>query len=120
MIRALARLVLSLGVIGVPWTIACGYGMPVTYNKKGMVVDKDTHVGIGGILVTCARAGKTPIGSNTDADGSVTVVYYDEAGCDSLDASDVDGDAGGGRYAPASIPFENGTAPFSILMSRVK
>jgi hypothetical protein len=119
-IRALARLVLSLGIIGVPWTIACAYGMPVSYSKKGMVVDQETHVGIAGILVTCTRAGETPTGSNTDKDGSVTVTYYDEAGCDSLDASDVDGDAGNGRYEPSSIPFDGTSATFSIMMSRAK
>lgn len=115
--RALARLALWLGALGVPFTIACAYGMPVEYTKSGKVVDADTHEGIEGIQVTCLGGGVERGSALSGADGSVAIETATEDECDTYEAEDVDG-AANGSYQPASLPGGAGT--FTILMKKAQ
>ncbi|HEY3446880.1 MAG TPA: hypothetical protein VGK67_10975 [Myxococcales bacterium] len=114
--RALARVAMWLGTFGVPFVIACAYGVPVTYSKTGKVIDADTHEGITGIQVTCKRAGAADVVSTTTVGGDVILDTGSEQPCDTYEALDVDGDANGGRYAPASLP--GGSGGFTLLMKK--
>lgn len=111
-LRALSRLALSLGALGLPWTIACAYGTEFVY-RLGKVLDRDTHQPIAGVEVACVQGDRT-VSAYTDASGDVSVPV--DGGCDRLEARDVDGDANG-LYATTSIGFPASDS-FTILMTK--
>lgn len=114
-LRALSRLALSLGALGLPWTIACAYGTEFAY-RLGRVIDRDTHQPIPGIEVTCTFGDRALWTATSDEAGEFST--NSDQGCERLEAADVDGEAHG-AYAPASVPFPTGSGgAFTILMTK--
>ncbi len=102
MLRRVAGWVLKLVTCTIPVFIAACYGVPYRFRPcPGKVVDKTTQVGIPGIEVRCRRGGDFVNVTSTSPDGSF-ILDVPEEGCDSIDASDVDGTANG-SYLDGSL-----------------
>ncbi len=115
--KRLSRLVLSLGLLGLPWVIACAYGTYYKYSKAGRVIDRDTHAGVAGIEVECLVGGKVQSSSVSGPDGDVQL-RYDEP-CETLRATDSDGSQNG-LYAETTMPHVEASATFTVLVGKAE
>jgi hypothetical protein len=117
-LKHLARIVLKLATLGIPVVIAACYGMPYQYSRQGRVIDKSTHLGIGGIRVTCLdEEGAVDSETRSGENGSF-VLYYDQI-CATLMAEDDDGAENGGKYKATSLALGDHTGgDVSILMEQ--
>ncbi len=102
--RFVAESLLWLTGLVMPVFIACGYGSPYKYSRRGQVIDAETRAGLKGIQVSCLLSGNvTHSTTRSQSDGSVDLEY--DKPCESVRGDDTDGDAGGGLYQSTTVPF---------------
>lgn len=101
--RKLQRLLLGVLSSIVTVSIACAYGIPYAFAKRGRVVDVATKAGIAGIRVTCADPAGDRTLDVTDERGDFSVEFdRGQVDCVALAFDDVDG-AEGGAYQQKTV-----------------
>ncbi len=113
--RHLQRLLLGVLSSVVTVFIACAYGTPYAFSKRGRVVDASTKIGIGGIRLTCADPAIDRTMDVTGADGAFFVAFgRGVADCVALAFEDVDG-AANGAYQPKTVTGVAGEQPDIVV-----
>lgn len=112
--RGLAKLGLWVLGTAVPVFIAACYGIAYRFNRAGHVVDRQSGAGIAGIEVACLQGETETDIAYSSEDGSFSL-NFDEP-CESVRATDVDGDMNGGAYQSTTVPLPEPEETFVIEM----
>ena len=102
--RMLSRFLLKVVGVVSPVFIAACYGMQISFEKAGQVIDSVSHVAIPGIRVECSASTGIVVTTYTDSAGGFDVVLKpDKDDCTALVFTDTDGTANG-SYQAKSVP----------------
>lgn len=114
--KHLSRALLKLMTVCFPVFIAACYGPAYKYGKDGKVIDKETHLGVAAIRVSCLLAdGTVQDATDSSSDGSFYLNY--DAPCATITAEDRDGELNG-KYKPASLPASEQSSTVTILLEK--